>query len=239
MGKDITLTSRTASSSAPMGPSRKASRAARSSSSKRFSASIITSARSPTATRSSAISPLRRRCSIAARRISSPAMTAPRWTRRAACRQESRSTIASPTPRPPSTREVGRQGRRARLLHGRLDRLPLDHPPQRRVGRRRLLRRPDRAVPHREAEGAGDAAFRREGSEHPLDRRREDQGGAARRADLSSIWAPATASIATSAARSMPKRRKSRPAARRSSSRSTSAKRRPSPASLRFGTLSR
>ena len=97
---------------------------------------------------------------------------------------------------------LGRPGRHRRLLHGRHHRLPRRDPAVRPERRGRLLRRPHRRLRRREAEVPGATAFRREGCQHPDDRRRDHQAEAAATARSTSTRTAATASIATSAAAS-------------------------------------
>ena len=97
---------------------------------------------------------------------------------------------------------VDRPGRHRRLLHGRHHRLPRRDPAVGAERRGRLLRRPHRRLRRREAEVPGATALRREGCQHPDDRRRDHQAEAAATARSTSTRMAATASIATSAAAS-------------------------------------
>ena len=86
-----------------------------------------------------------------------------------------------------------------RLLHGRHRRIPRRLPHSGPVGRGRLLRRHDRQVRRREAEMPAADALRRKGRRHSDERRSRRSRRSSRRRKPTSIRAPRTASIATSA----------------------------------------
>ena len=130
---------------APIAPIRPARPKAASWSSRKSSASIITSARSATGSRAKAIPPLRRRCSTDRRRISSAAIRRTRSPTRA---NSSPTRIGARCCKDTASRDrraqEGRPGRHHRLLHGRHHRLPRGLQAQRPVRGDRLLRRADR-----------------------------------------------------------------------------------------------
>ena len=217
------LSPRTVSSSAPIAPIRAGRPRAASSSSRKSSASIITSARCATGSPAKATPRWRRRCSIASSRISRCGYTPdeianarkfvanPDW---GAMMRDIQAAI--------DDAQEGRPGRHHRLLHGRHDRVPRRRQAQRPVRRGRLLRRPDREERRREAEDPDAAALRREGCLDPDDRRRDRSSrSAAAIAKSTSIPTPSTASIATSAAASTKEPPRSPGGARSRSCRST------------------
>ena len=101
--------------------------------------------------------------------------------------------------RRPRRPERRRPARRDRLLHGRHRGVPGRLPDPRPVGGGRLLRRHDRQVRRREAEMPAADAFRREGRRHSDGARWTRSRRSSRRRKSTSIPAPRTASIATSA----------------------------------------